>query len=222
MTVANSRMRILFLGPAGAGKGTQSQRLAEAHNILHISTGDLIRAEIASGSELGLRVKAIVESGALVSDDIVNEIVRNKISKLDSYILDGYPRTLEQAQYLGSYSQLDYIFDLEVPREELIARLSGRRLCTKKKDPACKGTFHLSFNPPKTEGICDLCGSELYQRKDDMLEVIEKRLNGYEAETGKPLGDYYKNYNLIRINAMRSPDDVYADIESRLATKAAI
>ncbi len=215
-------MRILFLGPAGAGKGTQSQRLAEAHKILHISTGDLIRSEIASGSELGLKVRAIVESGALVSDDIVNEIVRNKISKLDSFILDGYPRTLEQAQYLNSYTQLDYIFDLEVPREELIARLSGRRLCTKKNDANCKGTFHLSYNPPKASGICDLCGSELYQRKDDMLEVIEKRLNGYEAETGKPLGDYYKSFNLIKLNAMRGPDDVYKDIETRLAAKATI
>ena len=215
-------MRILFLGPAGAGKGTQSQRLAEAHKILHISTGDLIRSEIASGSELGLKVRAIVESGALVSDDIVNEIVRNKISKLDSFILDGYPRTLEQAQYLNSYTQLDYIFDLEVPREELIARLSGRRLCTKQNDANCKGTFHLSYNPPKASGICDLCGSELYQRKDDMLEVIEKRLNGYEAETGKPLGDYYKSFNLIKLNAMRGPDDVYKDIETRLAAKATI
>jgi len=217
----NKKTRILFLGPAGAGKGTQAARLAEAHGILHLSTGDLIRAEIASGSELGNRVKAIVEAGTLVSDDIVNEIVRKKISSLDSFILDGYPRTLEQAKYLDSYTKLDYIFDLEAERNELIARLSGRRLCTKKNDPSCKGSFHLSFNPPKQAGICDLCGSELYQRKDDSLEVIEKRLSGYEAETGKPLGDYYSSQNLIKINAMRNPDEVYADIESKLGLAVA-
>lgn len=221
MTLKN-KTKILFLGPAGAGKGTQSQKLAEAHGILHLSTGDLIRAEIASGSELGNKVKAIVESGALVSDDIVNEIVRNKISKLDSFILDGYPRTLEQAKYLDSYTKLDYIFDLEAPREELIARLSGRRLCTKKNDANCKGSFHLSFNPPKLAGICDLCGSELYQRKDDSLEVIEKRLNGYEAETGRPLTNYYSNQNLIRMNAMRNPDEVYAELESKLNLRSIV
>ncbi len=212
--------RILFLGPAGAGKGTQSARLAEAHGILHLSTGELIRAEIASGSELGNKVRAIVEAGALVSNDVVNEIVCKKLSSLDSFILDGYPRTLEQAKYLDSYTKLDYIFDLEAPREELIARLSGRRLCTKKNDASCKGSFHLSFNPAKQDGICDLCGSELYQRKDDALEVIEKRLNGYDAETGKPLGYYYSKQNLIKINAMRNPDEVYADIEAKLGLGA--
>ncbi len=211
----------MFLGPAGAGKGTQSQRLAEAHGILHLSTGDLIRAEIKSGSELGNRVKAIVESGDLVSDDIVNEIVKNKISNLDSFILDGYPRTLEQAKFLDSYTKLDYIFDLEAPRAELISRLTGRRLCNKTKDPNCKGSFHLSFNPPRQEGICDLCGSELYQRKDDSLEIIEKRLNGYEAETGKPLGDYYRAQNYIRINAMRNPDEVYDELCGKLELGAA-
>ncbi len=208
--------RILFLGPAGAGKGTQAQRLSEALGILHLSTGDLIRAEIASNSDLGQQVRSLVESGALVSDDIVNEIVRHRISSLDSFILDGYPRTLEQAQYLDSYSHLDYIFDLEVPRDELVLRLSGRRLCSKTLDPNCKGSFHISYKTPRVDGICDLCGSALYQRKDDMLDVISKRLDSYESETGKPLRDYYSQQNLIKIQAIGNPDDIYQLILSTL------
>jgi len=209
-------LRILFLGPAGAGKGTQSAKLAEAHNIAHISTGDLIRAEIKSGSELGNEIQAIVESGQLVSDDIVNKIVKNKIANLDKFILDGYPRTLEQAKFLDSYTSLDYIFDLEVPKEELIKRLTGRRMCSKKNDPNCKAMFHVVYSPPAQEGICDLCGSPLIQRKDDMPEVIERRLSSYEEETGKPLSEYYSQQNLIKIDALKSPDEVYKAITAKL------
>ena len=209
-------MRILFLGPAGSGKGTQSARLAEKYQIQHISTGDLIRAEIKSGSELGNRVKAIVEAGQLVSDEIVNEIVKNKTSTLDNFILDGYPRTLEQAKFFSSFASCDYIFDLEVPKDFLIERLSGRRMCTKTKDPNCKGAFHIKFNPPAKDSICDLCGSELYQRKDDSLETIQKRLNSYDDETGIPLNNYYKNQNLIKIDGTQNPDKVFSDIEAAL------
>lgn len=220
MTEKNT-LAILFLGPAGAGKGTQSSKLAEAYGISHLSTGDLIRSEIKSGSELGNKVKSIVEAGQLVSDDIVNEIVKNKISSLDSFILDGYPRTLEQAKFLDSYKKLDYIFDLKAPREALIKRLSGRRMCTKEKDPNCKGMFHVEYNPPKEEGICDLCGSPLFQRKDDQPEVIERRLDSYEEETGKPLTEFYANDNLIEINAMQAPDQVLKDIKDQLAVASA-
>jgi adenylate kinase len=209
-------MRILFLGPAGSGKGTQSARLAEKYQLHHISTGDLIRAEIKSGSELGNRVKAIVEAGQLVSDEIVNEIVKNKIATLENFILDGYPRTLEQAKFFSSFANFDYIFDLEVPKSFLIDRLSGRRMCTKTQDPSCKGAFHIQFNPPARDGICDLCGSELYQRKDDSLETIEKRLNSYDAETGIPLNDFYKNQNLIKIDGTQNPEKVFSDIEASL------
>lgn len=211
-----SKCRILFLGPAGSGKGTQSARLAEKLGVEHISTGDLIRAEIKSGSELGNKVKAIVESGKLVSDDIVNEIVKSKVEKLDSFILDGYPRTLEQAKFFNSFSDFDFIFDLEVPKEVLVKRLSGRRMCTKTKDPSCKGMFHVEFTPPKQEGTCDLCGSALMQRKDDMPETIEARLNGYEAETGKPLNDFYANKNLIKMDGTQDPDKVFAEIENHI------
>jgi adenylate kinase len=212
------KMKILFLGPAGSGKGTQSARLAEKYKLEHISTGDLIRAEIKSGSELGNKVKAIVETGQLVSDDIVNEIVKNKTTSLENFILDGYPRTLEQAKFFNSFSNFNYIFDLEVPKEFLVERLSGRRMCTKTKDPNCKGAFHIKFTPPKKEGVCDLCGSELYQRKDDSLETIEKRLNSYDLETGIPLNNFYLNQNLIKIDGTQHPDKVFSDIENALSS----
>ncbi len=209
-------MRILFLGPAGSGKGTQSAKLAEKLGIEHLSTGDLIRAEIKSGSELGNKVKSIVEAGNLVSDDIVNEIVKSKVTKLDGFILDGYPRTIGQAEYFSKFADFDFIFDLEVPREALFERLTGRRMCTKENDKNCKGVFHIKFNPPKVDGICDLCGSPLYQRKDDTKEAIEKRLNSYEEETGKPLNKFYGS-KIIKIDATKDPEKVFEEIAESLA-----
>ena len=217
------KLRILFIGPAGAGKGTQAAKLAEEFKLEHISTGDLIRAEIKSESQLGLEVKAIVESGKLVSDEIVNAIVKNKLINSDRFLLDGYPRTLEQAKFLADYSPLDYVFSMHVNKTTLLERLSGRRMCTKTKDPNCKGMFHINFNPPKEEGICDLCGSELYQRKDDNPEIIEKRLDSYETETGEPLTKFYSSYDLakfIEINAEASPDEVYMNIKDALKSAA--
>jgi len=214
-------LRILFIGPAGAGKGTQAAKLAEEFKLEHISTGDLIRTEIKSESTLGKKVKAIVERGELVSDDIVNEIVKSKLKTSSRFILDGYPRTLEQAKFLAEVSPLDYIFSLSVRKEILVERLSGRRMCSKTKDPSCKGMFHVLFTPPKVESHCDLCGSELYQRKDDNPEIIEKRLSSYEAETGLPLTEFYNNYQagkFIELNAELSPDEVYKSITQPLAS----
>ncbi len=208
-------IRILFLGPAGSGKGTQSAKLAEKYGIPHISTGDLIRSEIKSASDLGKKVKSIVEAGQLVSDDIVNEIVKSKLEKSDSFILDGYPRTLEQAKFFAEYSSFDFVFNLTVPREQLIRRLTGRRMCSKEQDPNCKGNYHVELNPPREEGICDLCSSSLYQRKDDQLESIERRLNGYEAETGKPLEEFYSN-QIQNFDASQSPEQVFQDLERAL------
>jgi len=213
----SDKLRILFLGAAGSGKGTQSAKLAEKFNLSHISTGDLIRGEIKSGSQLGNKVKAIVEAGNLVSDDIVNEIVKGKVSSLNRFILDGYPRTLEQAKFFSEFSCFEFIFDLEVPRESLIARLTGRRMCTKTNKPDCGGMFHVSFNKPKEEGKCDHCGSDLYQRKDDSLETIEKRLNGYEDETGKPLNDFYAS-KITKIDGTQNPDQVLSALEEQLKT----
>ena len=207
--------KILFLGPAGSGKGTQSLRLAEKYNIKHISTGDLIRGEIKSGSDLGIKVKSIVEAGQLVSADIVNEIVKVNVGKLDGYILDGYPRTLEQAEFFDTVAKFDYIFDLDVPKETLYERLTGRRTCSKTKDKSCKGMFHIMFDPPKQDGICDHCGSELYQRPDDTQEAIKKRLDGYDLETGAPLSKFYGS-RITKINGKQDPQKVFEDIESEL------
>ncbi|MCE2928500.1 MAG: nucleoside monophosphate kinase [Candidatus Caenarcaniphilales bacterium] len=211
----SQNLRILFLGPAGSGKGTQSAKLAEKFNIEHISTGDLIRAAIKSGSELGNKVKAIVEAGQLVSDDIVNAIVKEKVSNLNSFILDGYPRTLEQAKFFDGFAKFDFVFDLEVDKNVLVERLSGRRMCTKTKDTNCKGVFHVTMTPPKQESTCDLCGSDLYQRKDDSPEAIEKRLSGYQEETGAPLGEFYKS-QIIKINGLDHPDQVFGNILTKL------
>lgn len=211
-----------MLGPAGAGKGTQASRLAEEFKFAHISTGDLIRAEIKSGSELGNKVKSIVEAGNLVSDDIVNEIVKSALSKMESdpsiqgFILDGYPRTIGQAEFFDTYSKFDYVFDLEVPREDLVKRLTGRRMCSKTNKPDCTGTFHVEFNTPKEEGVCDICGSKLIQRKDDSPEIIENRLNSYDAETGKPLTEHYsKQNNLIKIDGTQSQGAIFSQLQER-------
>jgi adenylate kinase len=214
-------LKILFMGPAGAGKGTQCARMADEYGLEHISTGDLIRTEIKSGSALGNKVKEIVESGNLVSDDIVNEIVKNKIQTTDKFLLDGYPRTLEQAKFLADITELDYIFNLSVPDRELIKRLSGRRMCTKTNDPNCKGNFHTEYKPPKVEGICDLCGSELYQRPDDNPDAIATRLSKYDFETGSPLSKFYQETGrLVEIDANKVPEQVFNDITSKLETKA--
>lgn len=210
-----NKLRILFLR-AGSGKGTQSARLAENFQISHISTGDLIRSEIKSGSPLGQKIKAIVESGNLVSDDIVNKIVKMKLENSNSFILDGYPRTLEQAKFFATFSDFDFIFDLQIAKEFLFERLSGRRVCSKEKDPNCTGNYHIKFKIPLQDNICDLCGSSIYQRKDDSEESINKRLDTYELETGKPLTDFYAS-KIIAINANRNPDEVFEDIIKRIS-----
>lgn len=210
-----AKKKILFLGPAGSGKGTQSVRLSDTFNIPHISTGDLIRAEIKSGSDLGNEVKAIVEAGKLVSDDIVNQIVKNKVSILDNFILDGYPRTLKQAEFLDKFAQFDVVFDLVVPYDTLMERLTGRLMCTKTNDKNCPGVFHRTLTPPKSSGKCDLCGSDLYQRKDDEPSIVDKRLKGYQAETGRPLGKFYKD-KIIKIDGTRNPEEVFKVISANL------
>ena len=213
--------KLLFLGAAGAGKGTQAAKLSEEFGITHISTGDIIRGAISSGSELGNKVKSIVESGQLVSDDIVNELVKEKVASLDSYILDGYPRTLEQAKFFDTYSKFDTVFNFIVPRDALFQRLTGRRICSKANKKDCAGTFHVTLNPPKEVMVCDLCGSPLIQRKDDQPEAINKRLDTYETETGKPLNDYYKSQgNLVNINADQVPEEVFSELKKCLKVSA--
>ena len=187
-------MHILLMGPPGAGKGTQAAELVKAFDIPHISTGDMFRAAAKEGTELGKQAKACMDAGKLVPDSVTIGIVRERLSKDDckkGFILDGFPRTVEQADALTGILKdlgltLTRVLNINVPAEDLIERAVGRRICKK-----CGATYHTKFNPPKKEGICDVCGSELFQRADDTAETMKNRLSVYEAST-KPLIDYYK------------------------------
>ena len=187
-------MHILLMGPPGAGKGTQAAEPVKAFDIPHISTGDMFRAAVKEGTELGKQAKACMDAGKLVPDSVTIGIVRERLSKDDckkGFILDGFPRTVEQADALTGILKdlgltLTRVLNINVPAEDLIERAVGRRICKK-----CGATYHTKFNPPKKEGICDVCGSELFQRADDTAETMKNRLSVYEAST-KPLIDYYK------------------------------
>lgn len=187
-------MHILLMGPPGAGKGTQAAEFVKAFDIPHISTGDMFRAAVKEGTELGKQAKACMDAGKLVPDSVTIGIVRERLSKDDckkGFILDGFPRTVEQADALTGILKdlgltLTRVLNINVPAEDLIERAVGRRICKK-----CGATYHTKFNPPKKEGICDVCGSELFQRADDTAETMKNRLSVYEAST-KPLIDYYK------------------------------
>ncbi len=187
---------IILLGPPGSGKGTQAKLLAERINAPHISTGDILRA--AKGTELGDRASEYMNRGELVPDSILIAIVEDRLAKPDcasGCILDGYPRTIPQADALnrilsGLDLRIDLVINIDVPDDRLVARLSARRVCE------CGATYQLTFNPPQTEGVCDLCGGALYQRDDDTEESVRNRLLVYKRET-KPLIDYYENLGLL-------------------------
>jgi len=191
-------MHILLMGPPGAGKGTQAASLVEAFNIPHISTGDMFRAAVKEGTELGKQAKACMDAGKLVPDTVTIGIVRERLAKDDcrkGFILDGFPRTVEQADALQGILKdlglsLTRVLNINVPAEDLVERAVGRRICKK-----CGATYHVKFNPPKQEGVCDACGGELYQRADDSAETMTNRISVYEAST-KPLIDYYKKAGL--------------------------
>ncbi len=208
-------MNIIMLGPPGAGKGTQAKMLVEEFGIPQISTGDMLRAAVAEGTELGKKAKEYMDRGQLVPDEVVIGIVRERLSKPDchkGFILDGFPRTVPQAEALDKILQemgkrIDCVINIVVPDEEILKRLTGRRTCRK-----CGAMYHVEFNPPKKEGVCDKCGGELYQRDDDKEETIRKRLEVYKAQT-EPLVDYYKKKGvLVDIDGTKSIQEIYQDI----------
>ena len=193
------KKNLIFLGPPGAGKGTLSEPLKAAEKLIHISTGDILRAEIAAGSELGKSAKAIMDEGKLVPDQIVADMVAARISQEDcaiGFILDGFPRTVAQAELLKESSEkcgrpIEAVVLFDVPRDILIQRLTARLICR-----SCKASFNKIFAKPAKDGICDHCGGELYQRSDDSLETAENRLKVYEEQTA-PLIGYYKERGLL-------------------------
>ncbi len=193
-------MRIILIGQPGAGKGTQAKALANKLNILHICSGDLLRQAVSKGSELGKKAKDFMDKGELVPDNLVNQLIRERINQSDAkggFILDGYPRNGRQTveldkMLLGSRQEIDAVIYLEASPEVIIQRLTGRRLCSK-----CQANFHIKNMPPKKEGICDYCGGKLYRRADDNEETIKNRLNVYRQATLSLL-DYYRNKNKLQ------------------------
>lgn len=212
-------MHILLMGPPGAGKGTQAAKLVEQYNIPHISTGDMFRAAVQEGTPLGKQAKQFMDAGQLVPDSVTIGIVKERLAKSDcndGFILDGFPRTTEQAVELDRILQelgikLDRVINIIVPDDLLVRRMTGRRICR-----SCGATYHAEFNPSEKGEMCDKCGGELYQRADDHVETVTKRLSVYQAQT-KPLIEYYQDKGLYtEINGQQDIDKVMADIVDSL------
>ena len=208
-------MKIIMLGAPGAGKGTQAKMIAEKCGIPHISTGDIFRANIKNGTELGAKAKEYMDKGLLVPDELVCDLVVDRIQQADcekGYILDGFPRTILQAEALENAlnaieQKLDYAIDIDVPDENIINRMSGRRACV-----GCGATYHVLFNPTKVEGKCDVCGESLILRDDDKPETVKKRLDVYHTQT-QPLIDFYSARKvLVEVDGTQSMDKVFEDI----------
>lgn len=213
-------MNIVLMGPPGAGKGTQAVRIAETYGIPHISTGDIFRATVKSGTPLGEELQRYMSQGQLVPDDITIRIVHERLQQPDcvsGFLLDGFPRTIEQAVALDKTldaNPIDMVLSIEVADEELIRRLTGRRVCQ-----SCGSTYHVDFNTPKTEGICDKCGKELHQRVDDTITTVKNRLEVYNRQT-EPLISYYREQGkLISIDGSQAIDKVFQDIAHHLGAR---
>jgi adenylate kinase len=208
-------MKLIFLGPPGAGKGTLAGVVSAQHGIPQISTGDMFRAAIKNETELGKKVKAILASGELVPDDVTVELVKERLTQADAaggYILDGFPRTIPQAEALEKFQDLDAVIDFAIDDELVVKRLSGREICK-----SCGAIYHVTNMPSKVKGVCDKCGGPLYTRPDDSLESIKNRLDVYRKQT-EPLIAFYRGKKLLRqIDSSRSPEDTHQQIEKALA-----
>lgn len=205
-------LRAVLLGPPGAGKGTQAVRLVEKYEIPHISTGDIFRKNIKEGTELGKKAQEYMNAGALVPDELVVDLVKDRLQQDDcknGFLLDGFPRTIFQAEKLDEFLsesnlKMDIVINLKVEKEVLIKRLTGRRVC---KD--CGASYHIVNIPPKKEGVCDICGGELIQRKDDNIETVENRINVYEEQTAPLIGYYKEAGSLVDFDGEASLDEVF-------------
>jgi adenylate kinase len=210
----NEIMKLIFLGPPGAGKGTLAVRAVDVVKVPHISTGNIFRAAIAARSELGLKVKAIIDAGKLVDDETTIALVRERLAQDDAengYILDGFPRTIPQAEALAGFSAVDKVVNFDLPDAVVLERLGGRRTCRN-----CGANFHILFGKPKQDGVCDSCGGELYIRDDDREQAIAKRLEVYREQTA-PLIDYYRKKGLlVDVDAGPAPDAVLENFRKSL------
>lgn len=208
-------MKLIMLGAPGAGKGTQAKKIADKYSIPHISTGDIFRANIKNGTELGNKAKSYMDQGLLVPDELTCDLVVDRIAQDDcknGYVLDGFPRTIPQAEALEAAlakmgAKIDHAINVEVPDESIISRMSGRRACL-----ACGNTYHVKYNPPKTEDVCDVCGAGLVLRDDDKPETVKKRLDVYHEQT-QPLIDFYdKDGVLVEVDGTQDLEDVFQAI----------
>jgi adenylate kinase len=205
-------MKLIFLGPPGAGKGTLSKMVCRDYGIIQISTGDIFRESINKKTPLGKKIKEIVDNGRLVTDELTISLVRERLSQDDTkkgYILDGFPRTIGQSEALQSFDRIDMVINLEIKDDRIIIeRLSGRRTCR-----SCYAIYHIKNNPPKKEGRCDKCGGELYIREDDEIPAIKKRIEVYKVKT-QPLIEFYQKKGVLKnLDASGSPKEVYEDFQ---------
>ncbi len=212
-------MIIVMLGAPGAGKGTQAAAISEKYGLPHISTGDIFRSNIKNGTELGKKAKSYMDQGKLVPDELTVQLLLDRVAKEDckeGYILDGFPRTIPQAEVLTQAlakdgQKVDFALNVDVPDENIVRRMSGRRSC-----PKCGASYHIEFIPPKKEGICDVCGTALIQREDDKPETVKNRLSVYHEQT-QPLIAYYEKAGVLHtVDGTKDKDDVFADIASIL------
>ena len=213
-----SQPKLLLLGPPGAGKGTQSANLVERFGVDHVTTGDALR------SNKGMDISHLdteydtpgeyMDRGELVPDEVVNEIVKTALENAAGFVLDGYPRNLEQAEYLADITDLDVVASLSVPEEELVRRLTGRRVCAE-----CGTNYHVDFDPPEVEGVCDECGGELVQRDDDTEETVRERLRVFEENTAPVIEFYDERGDLVEVDGVGSPDEVWERLESAVEAR---